>query len=88
MSASSLRTLGISSQITEIEMKTIIAALLSNRRLASLETSRTHPWRRIWEDPELSVIIAFFLIAMLAGLYMATHFPLPEDIYAVPMTIT
>jgi hypothetical protein len=69
------------------KMKTIVAALLSNRRLAGLETSRTDPWRRIWEDPELNVIIAIFLIAVFAALYMATHYPLPEDIYVVPMTI-
>jgi hypothetical protein len=69
-------------------MKTIIGALLSNRRLAGPETSRTHWWLRIWEDPELSVVIAFLLIAVLASFYMATHYPLPEDIYALPMTIT
>jgi hypothetical protein len=69
-------------------MKTIIAALLSNQRLAGPETSRTHSWRRIWEDPELSVIIAFLLIAVLAAFYMATHYPLPEDLYALPMTVS
>jgi hypothetical protein len=68
-------------------METIIATLLSNRRPTSLETSRTHWWHRVWKDPDFTVMIAFCLIAGLA-VFMATHFPLPEDIYAIPMTIT
>lgn len=60
-------------------MNTIIAALLSNRRLAD----HTHSWR-----PDLNVILAFSLIAVLAALYMATPYPLPEGVYAAPMTIT
>jgi hypothetical protein len=69
-------------------MKTIIAELLSSRRFAGVATSQTHSWRRIWDDPDLNVIIAFSLIAVLAALYMAVHYPLPEGIYAAPMTIT
>jgi hypothetical protein len=69
-------------------MKTIIAAFLSNRRFAGLATSQTHSWSGIWEDPDLNVIIAFSLIAVIAALYMATHYPLPEAIYAAPMTMT
>jgi len=61
--------------------------LLSNRRLAGLATSQPHSWRRFW-GTELIVIIAFSLIAVLAALYMATHYPLPEEIDAAPMTIT
>jgi hypothetical protein len=69
-------------------MKTIVGALLSNPRIAGLATSQTQSWRRIWENPDLNVIIAFSLIAVVAALYMATHYPLPENIYAAPMTIT
>jgi hypothetical protein len=74
---SSIRTLGIPVKRWRSKMNTIIAAL--NRR----PSGETHPWR-----PDLSVIIAISLIAVLAALYMATHYPLPENIYAVPMTIT
>jgi hypothetical protein len=62
-------------------------ALLSNRRFAE----QTHSWRRIWEDPNLKITIAFSLIAalaVLASLYMAMHYPLPEDIFTAPMTTT
>jgi hypothetical protein len=69
-----------SSQTTEIEMNTVIAALLSNQRLAS----QTHSRRR----SELIAIIAFSLIAVLAVLYMATHYPPPEGIYTELMTTT
>jgi hypothetical protein len=62
-------------------MKTTV---ISNRRLAG----QTHSWRRIWEDPDLNLIIAFSLIGVLAALYMATHYPLPEAIYAAPMLTT
>lgn len=58
--------------------------LPSNRRLAG----QTHSWRRIWEHPDLNLIVAFSLVAALAALYMATHYPLPEAIYAASMTIT
>jgi hypothetical protein len=69
-------------------MKTIIAAPVSSNRLGGLATSQTHSWRRIWENREFYVIIALSLIAVLAALYMATHYPVSEDIYAAPMTIT
>jgi hypothetical protein len=64
----------------EIEMNTVIATLLSNRRLAG----QTHSWRR----SDIIVIIAFSLIAVLAVLYMATHYPPPEGIYTELMTTT
>jgi hypothetical protein len=50
--------------------------------------SQTHSWRRIWENPEVKVITAFSLIAVLGvlvALCMETCYPLPEVIYAVPM---
>jgi hypothetical protein len=64
----------------ESEMNTVIAALLSNRQLAS----EKHAWRRA----DLNVIIAFALIAVLVVLYMATHYPPPEGIYAELITTT
>jgi hypothetical protein len=89
--ASSMRTLDIQAKRWRSKVKTIIAALVSNNRLAGPARSQTYSWRRIWENPEVKVITAFSLIAMLGvlvALYMATHFPLPEAIYAAPMTIT
>jgi hypothetical protein len=77
--ASSIRTLGIPVKRWGSKMKTFIAALLATspvrhtRDIAFLKVS------------PLSVIIAFSLIAVLAALYAATHYPLPEAIYAVPM---
>jgi hypothetical protein len=44
--------------------------------------------RRIWENPELKVIIVFSLIAAFAALCVAIYFPLPEDIHSAPMNIT
>jgi hypothetical protein len=64
----------------EIDMNTVIATLLSNRRLAG----QTHSWRR----SDFSVIFAFSLIAVIAVLYMATHYPPPEGIYTELMTTT
>jgi hypothetical protein len=61
-------------------MNTVIATLFSNRQLAD----QTYSWRR----HELGVIIAFSLIAVIAVLYVATHYPPPEGIYTDLMTTT
>jgi hypothetical protein len=45
-------------------------------------------WRRIWEDSELNVIAAFSLIVVLAALYIATHYPLSQEIYTALITTT
>jgi hypothetical protein len=48
---------------------------------------QTHPWRHDWQDLDsYNVIFAFSLIGALAALYMAAHYPLPEAIYAAPIT--
>jgi hypothetical protein len=60
-------------------MKTFIAALL-----ATLPVRHTRDAAFLKVSP-LSVIIAFSLIAVLAALYVAMHYPLPEAIYALPM---
>jgi hypothetical protein len=65
-------------------MNTIIAALLPKQQLAG----RTHSWRRIWEHRDPVVVIAFSLIGLVAGLYMATHYPLPEGTYMELVTTT
>jgi hypothetical protein len=59
-------------------MNAVIAALLSNRG------GETHSWRRL----DLKVVIAFSLIAVLAVLYVATHYLPPEGIYTELMTTT
>jgi uncharacterized membrane protein (UPF0136 family) len=61
-------------------MKTIIAALLSNRWLAGPATSQTSRG-----GLNLKVVIAFSLVGLLATLYMATHYPVPVGVFAVPM---
>jgi hypothetical protein len=63
------------------KMKTIIAALLSNPWLAGPATSQTSR-----EGLNLKVVIAFSLVGLLATLYMATHYPLPVGVFAVPLT--
>jgi hypothetical protein len=50
--------------------------------------SPTHPWRRVLDDPYLNVITMFWLTGLLIALYMATHFPLPEEIWAALITTT
>jgi hypothetical protein len=69
-------------------MNAIIAAFLSNPRLAGPAKSQTL-WHRVWEGPDLKVVIAFSLVGLLAtALYMATQYPLPEDSYMAPITVT
>jgi hypothetical protein len=58
-------------------MNTIIAALLSNQRLAG----QAHSWRRIWEHHGLIVIIAFSLIGLVAALSVSALYPPPEGTY-------
>jgi hypothetical protein len=64
-------------------MNTISATVLSNKRVAG----QTHSWRRIWENPEIKLLVAFSLVATLATLatvFMAANYPLVfEDLYAV-----
>jgi hypothetical protein len=35
-------------------------------------------WRRVLDDPDLNVLMAFSLVGLLVALYLATHCPLPE----------
>jgi hypothetical protein len=60
-------------------MKTIIAALLSVMPVR-------HTGIAFLKVSPLIVIIALLLIAVVGALYMAVHYPLPEAIYAAPMT--
>jgi hypothetical protein len=62
-------------------MKTFIAALLAT---LPVRHARDAAFLKI---SSLGVIIALLLIAVVASLYMATHYPLPEAINAAPMTM-
>jgi hypothetical protein len=61
-------------------MNTMIAALLSNRRLADPAKSQTSR-----ESLDLKVVIAFSLVGLLATLCMATYYP---EVYVQLMAIT
>jgi hypothetical protein len=53
-----------------------------------LNLARSSTWRRVWHDPDLSVIVAFSLIGLLVTLYMAKHCPFSQEIGAALMTIS
>jgi hypothetical protein len=42
--------------------------------------SLTDAWRRLLDDPDLNVAMAFSLVALFVALYLATHYPLSEQI--------
>jgi hypothetical protein len=45
-------------------------------------------WRRVLSDRDLKVVVAFSLFGLFAALYMAIHFPLPEQISLALITVT
>jgi hypothetical protein len=45
-------------------------------------------WRRVLNDPDLKVVVAFSLAGLFVALYLAIHFPLPEQMWLALITVT
>jgi hypothetical protein len=45
-------------------------------------------WRRVLDDPNLKVVVAFSLLGLFAALYLAIHFPSQEQIWLEIMTVS
>jgi hypothetical protein len=45
-------------------------------------------WRRVLDDPDLKVVMAFFLLGLFVALYLAIHFPAQEQIWLELMTLS
>jgi hypothetical protein len=45
-------------------------------------------WRRVLDDPNLKVVLAFSLLGLFAALYVAIHFPSQEQIWLELMTLS
>jgi hypothetical protein len=50
--------------------------------------SRVDAWRGVLNNPDLKVVVAFSLLGLFAALYMAIHFPLPEQMWFAPIIVT
>jgi hypothetical protein len=45
-------------------------------------------WRRVLDDPNPKVVIAFSLLGLFVALYLAIHFPSREQIWLELMTLS
>jgi hypothetical protein len=50
--------------------------------------SLTDAWRRVLEDPDLNIIVAFSSLGLFVAPYLAIHCPLPESIFVALLTMS